>query len=456
MIRNHPRARLAVTAAAVAGTVALLAACSPPGAGTGSSAGRADDGGPINLTFWTNLTVSTQAGAIQQQAEQCATQQQDVSVTFEAVPFDSMYPKMVTAFKAGNGPDIMNTIEGGVAAAEAGGFIVPVDDVIDSHGKDDFIPSFLHAVGKDDQTWAVPDWALHQEVWYRKDLFQAKGIEIPKSWPELLAAAKQLDDPANGVRGFAVPMGSALVAPQTYYQFLYANGVHTFDPQTGEYALDRDPAKAIEATQFMLNLYKAASPPESRTWSWNDFRTGYAQGKLAMVLDFGAVVGLAAEQNPSMIDNMGVFPLPGPTAETKPQGSIGGGYFFMVGKSNERREKAAKTLVECMMQPDLAAARTNTRPVFALPATNSAAESATYTDNETVQRFAPEIQTIRENILPEWYRYGMEAGLNQLAGQIEATTFVGDQLQSAAAGSITAEQAFNNINAEMKRLAKVS
>ncbi|WP_431727317.1 ABC transporter substrate-binding protein [Verrucosispora sp. TAA-831] len=454
MSRNHHRARLAVTAAAMAGGLALLAACSPPTAGGQNT--RGDDGGPITLTFWTNLTVNTQAAAVQRQAEKCATDQDDVTVSFEAVPFDSMYPKMVTGFKAGNGPDIMNTIEGGVAAAQAGDFIVPVDDVVDRHGRDDFIPSYLRAVSKDDKTWAVPDWALHQEVWYRKDLFQAKGIAIPRSWPELLAAAKQLDDPAAGVRGFAVPMGSALVAPQTYYQFLYANGVHTFDPQTGEYALDRDRAKAIEATRFMLDLYAAASPPESRTWSWNDFRTSFAQGKLAMVLDFGAVVGLAAEQNPQMLDKMSVFPLPGPNQATAPRGSIGGGYFYMVGKSNDRREQAAKTLVQCMMQPDLAAERVNTRPVFALPATNSAAASTTYTGNETVLRFQTEIQTIREQILPEWYRYGMEAGLNQLAGQIEATTFVGDQLQSAAAGTITPEQAFDAINAEMKRLANVS
>jgi len=454
MTRRHARAGRWLAAAVAAGAIALTSACSPPTAK--NDTGSADDGGPVKLTFWTNLTVKTQADVIRQQAESCVARQQDVTVSFEAVPFDSMYPKMVTAFRSGDGPDIMNTIEGGVAAAQAGDYIVPVDDVVDQHGRDDFVASFLHAVGKDGKTWAVPDWALHQEVYYRKDLFAARNIPIPTTWPELLAAAKRLDDPAGGVRGFAVPMASALVAPQTYYQFLYANGVHTFDPKTGEYALDRDRAKAVEATQFMIDLYKAASPPESRTWTWTDFRTAFVQGKVAMTLDFGAVVGLAKEQNPAMLDKMSVFPLPGPRAGVEPQGSIGGGYFFMVGKSNERRQNAAKELVACMMQPDLAAARVNTRPVFALPATESAAASPVFTENPTVRQFSAEIATIREKSLPEWYRYGMEAGLNQLAGQIEATTFVGDNLQAAAAGSITAEKAFDTINAEMKRLAKVN
>ncbi|BCB88802.1 ABC transporter substrate-binding protein [Phytohabitans suffuscus] len=452
MTPHSTRARVTLTAA-LAGALVVASACSPPGTGSGGTGDRADNGGPITLNLWSNLTVAAQADTIKQQAEQCARRQDGVSVTLETVPFDSMYPKMVTAFRAGNGPDIMNTIEGGVSAAQAGGFLVPVDDVVEAHGKDDFIPSYLHAVSKDGKTWAVPDWALHQEVWYRKDLFAAKGVQVPKSWPELLDAARKLDDKAGGVRGFAVPMGSALVAPQTYYQFLYANGVHTFDPQTGEYALDRDPAKAIDATRYMLDLYKAASPPEARTWVWNDFRTAFVKGSLAMVMDFGAVVGLAKEQNPAMLDNMGVFALPAPTAGAKPEGALAGGYFYMIGKSNERRQAAAKTLVKCMLAPELSAARVNTRPVFALPATESAAKSTVYTSNETVRQFADEIGTIRRDVLPRWYRYGMEAGLNQLAGKIEATTFVGDQLQAAAAGTITAEQAFNNINTEMKRLA---
>ncbi len=51
------------------------------------------------------------------------------------------------------------------------------------------------------------------------------------------------------------------------------------------------------------------------------------------------------------------------------------------------------------------------------------------------------------------YRYGMEAGLNPLAGQIEATTFFGDALQAAAVGDITTEEAVNRINTELRRLA---
>lgn len=427
----------------------LLASCTTPSAPD-------EPLGPVELRFWSNLTNEAQSSVMQAQAQECAAQVgDDVTVSFEAVPFADMYSRMVTAFNAGEGPDIMNTLEGAVAFGQASGNIVPVDDVIDEHGRDDFVPSFLHAVSKDDQTWGVPDWALHQEVWYRKDLFAKYDIDIPQSWPDLLAAAETISANEADVDGFAIPLSSALVAPQTWYQFLYANEVYTFDPETGEYAFEEHLDEAIEATEFMLELYANVSPPESTTWSWTEFRTAFAQGKLGMVLDFGAVVGLAREQNPAMLPSIGTFPLPAPTAGDDPGATLGGGYFYMIGKSEERREQVAKDVVACMMDPDLTAERANTRPVFALPATESAAASETYLSNEVVQEFDDEIASIRENSLPSWYRYGMEAGLNPLAGQIEATTFIGDNLQAAALGQITAEEAVIAINDELKRLADV-
>lgn len=446
--------RAVLSSAGAITMVAAMVGCSPTvnkdGGADPTQSNTTATEGPTELLFWTNLNVDAQAKVIQAQAESCAAAMDgDVTVKFEAIPFDQMYTRLATAFRSGNGPDIMNTLEGAVAFSEDAGYLVPVDDVVDAHGRDDFLPSYLAAVQKDDKTWGVPDWALHQEVWYRTDLFEANNIEIPKTWDELKAAAEKLNSPDEGTFGFAVPMGSAMVGPQTYYQFLYANNVFTFDPETGEYAFDADPAAAEEATEYMIDLYSAASPPESRTWGWPDFRNGFVEGKVAMTNDFGAVVGIAQEQNPEMLEKISAFPMPAKNEGDTTGGMLGGGYYYMVGKTGAEREALSGKLIECMMEPDAAAERANTRPVFAIPATNSAAESQVYNSNETVQQFADEIAMIREQTA---YRYGMEAGLNPLAGQIEATTFIGDALQAAAAGTITPAEATLQINEELRRL----
>lgn len=407
------------------------------------------------LTFWTNLTTASQADVIKSQIDECRAEQDGLEVKFETIPFGSMYTRLITAMRNGAAPDIMNTLEGAVAFVQARDGIVPLTDVVDKLGRDDFRASYLDAVSKDGEIWGLPDWALHQEVWYRKDLFEKAGIQPPKSWDELLAAAKKLtaDNDGDGtpdVYGFAVPMGRSLVAPQTFFQFFYSTGGTIFDPETGDYVFTKYRDQAVKSLEFMLELYKAASPPSSVEWTWSDFRNGYVQGNLAMTNEWGAVVLIAAEQNPGMLDNMGVFPFPGPSADTPPAASLNGGYYYLVAKSTPEREAAAKTLLSCMYTPERVAARANSRPIFAVPATQSAFDSETYQSNEYVARFKPELETVFEKVMDKWYRYGQEAGLNPLTGQIEATTFIGDAIQSAALGRMTPEQAIDQIDSQLQ------
>src|SRR5690606_7300500 len=114
--------------------------------------------------------------------------------------------------------------------------------------------SFLHIVQREGENWGVPDWYLHQAVYYRTDLFEAAGVEIPTSWDELLEVAKALQ--TNDVYGFTIPLGASVSAAQhTFFQFLYADDIYVFDPETGEYAFDRDLDRAAEDLEFMLRMY---------------------------------------------------------------------------------------------------------------------------------------------------------------------------------------------------------
>lgn len=417
---------------------------------TAAGAAKAEE-----ISFWTNLTTKSQATVIQGQVNKCAAEQDGLTVNFETVPFGSMYTRLITSMRNGSAPNIMNTIEGAVAFVQAKGGLVPVTDVVESLGRDDFLGSYLSAVSKDGDVWGLPDWALHQAVWYRKDMFEEAGLEVPNSWPQLLEAAAELTVDKDGdgtpeTYGFAVPMSRALVAPQTYFQFFYAAGGTIFDPKTGEYVFGENKDIAVKSLRYMLDLYKKASPPASIEWAWGDFRNGFVQGKVAMTNEWGAVVLIAAEQNPDMLDKMSVFPLPAPDAGDKPAASLNGGYYYLVGKSTPEKEAASKKLLTCMYTPDRVAERANSRPIFAVPGTKSAFNSDVYQDNEYVKRFKPELDTLFNEVMNSWYRYGQEAGLNPLTGQIEATTFFGDAIQSAALGKITPEQAIDKIDGQLQ------
>ncbi len=111
---------------------------------------------------------------------------------------------------------------------------------------------------------------------------------------------------------------------------------------------------------------------------------------------------------------------------------------------------ASKKLLQCFYEPTRVAERANSRPIFAIPATRSAYESKTFQSNSMVQQFKPQLDIIFNQVMPTWYRYGMEAGLHPLTGQIEATTFIGDAVQNAALGKITVEAAVNQIDEQLR------
>ncbi len=252
---------------------------------------------PQKLVIWSNLTAEAQQIVLTKQFTEIA-EELGIEIVMEAVPFKDMYTKLATAVESGDVPDIMHTNFAGVAYLYSQDMIAPMDDVIDEIGRVDFIPTYLRVLSADDQTWGIPDWALHTSVWYRKDLFADKGLTIPTDWEEFEAVAEALNIDTNNdgnidVFGFPVPMNPVQVAPQTYYEFLYSAGVYTFDPVTGEYVFGKQKEKAAEVLDYVINLYKKVSPPSATEWAWNEYRNALVEGTVAMTLDMGAVIGLA-------------------------------------------------------------------------------------------------------------------------------------------------------------------
>ena len=216
----------------------MLALCVSVFAGGAGEKAAVQKDADDKIIIWTNLTADAQAKVLDKQFREVA---EELGVEFEMVTisFNDMYTKLATSVESGDVPDIMHTNFAGAAYLYAQGMIEPLDDIIDDIGRDDFIQSYLRVLTVDGKTWGIPDWAMHTSVWYRKDLFEQHGIDIPKDWEVFKAAAEKLCIDENGdgnidIYGFPVPMNAVQVAPQTYYELLYSAGVYTLDPETGE------------------------------------------------------------------------------------------------------------------------------------------------------------------------------------------------------------------------------
>lgn len=402
------------------------------------------------LVIWTNLTADAQYEVLNKQFNELAAEM-GVEVTVEKVAFNEMYEKLATAASSGDVPDIMHTNFGGTAYLYAADSIMPLDDIIDSIGRDDFSDAYITVLtGDDGNIYGLPDWAMHTSVWYRKDIFSDKGIEIPTTWDEFLAVATELN--SDEISGFPVPLDGVQVAAQTLYEMMCSAGVFFIDPDTGEYCFDTQKEEAIKVIDYLVELYKNASPAGALTWSWGDYRNALAvTGTAAMTLDMGAVIGNAQGNNPDMVDKLGCFDFPG--VDGNKVASFGSGYCFVASTQEDATRNALVTdFLTALYTPERAAERALSRPMFAFPSYKPAFDI--YKASEKVADFQTEVDYILDQYENgTWYWYGMENGLNAMSAYIESTTIFGEALQGACDGTYTSEEAFDLINDDLSAFA---
>jgi len=437
--RRHRQLRLYVA------LPAIVSLC----VGMSVSAARA----ATEITLWTMRTVEAQMGNLREDVVEFERQNPGIKVTIEAVPYNVVYPKLAAAIQAGTPPNVFNNIEAMVAFMQAKGVLEPIDDVVDSLDRGQFTKKYLDWVSAGGKTWAIPDWALHQAVYYRKDLFVQKKLSVPKSWGELLDVAKTLNNVKDGMHGMGVPLGREFVGQQTLGAVMYSAGAYVYDPSAHKYVFDKNKDKAVRALKFLVDLYKSASPPASIDWSWGEYRTAFVKEKVAMTFEWGAVVGQAASENAALLDKIGIFPFPGPDAsDYPPKANFGGAYFFTVSKADPPKVDASKKLLRFLWTPDRLAKRANTRPVFAIPPAKAAFESAVYQSHPMVKRFAPELRMIVRDVMPYEQRHGLEAGLSPLAGLIESSYVFGDAVQNVILRNWTPERAVDWIDGQLQMM----
>lgn len=403
------------------------------------------------LIIWTCLTADAQYEVLNKQFTELGNEM-GVEVEVERLSFNEMIQKLATAASSGDVPDIMHVNFGGTAQLYADEALMPVDGIIDTIGADDFSEAYKRVLtGADGKIYGIPDWAMHTSVWYRKDLFEEKGLEIPKTWAEFKATAVALNDGAD-MAGFPVPLDGVQVAAQTLYELMCSKGIYFLDPKTGEYIFDQEKDEAIEVIDYLVDLYKSASPAASLTWSWGDYRNALAvSGTVAMTLDMGAVIGNAQGNNPEMTAKLGCFDFPG--VDGNKVASFGSGYCFVGTKQDEPlREALITDFLIALYTPERAAERALSRPMFAFPSYLPAFEI--YKQSEKVADFQTEIDTIFDAFENStWYWYGMENGLSPMSAHIEATNIFGVALQGACDGTYTSEEAFDLINDDLAAFA---
>jgi multiple sugar transport system substrate-binding protein len=239
------------------------------------------------------------------------------------------------------------------------GVLAPLDDVMDVDRLDpaDFHPAGWRAAHWRGRPYGVPAQTTPELLFYRRDLFEAKGLEAPTTTDAVLTAARTMHDPARGRYGIAwnaargTPLGhSFIMACADFGQPVVdmpavAGGYDTSGLHEGPLTVRLDTDRALAAAEYLLELSTLA-PPNLLSMSWYERVKPYAAGTVPMAYGYTLLTPYF-ERDPDSPANGTTGYLPHPPGPTGAPIAPVGGYVFGVpaNLAPERREAAVEALV---------------------------------------------------------------------------------------------------------------
>ncbi|MET4158293.1 extracellular solute-binding protein [Agromyces sp. PvR057] len=323
-MKHNPRTRAVLAATTIAIFGLGLAACSSPAA-SDSADGPSE---PVEITFSSWLRGSEEVVAAFNDA------QDDVEVTFKQVASaKDNYTQISNEVEAGTAPDVVTIEYPRVSEMATQGVIQDITESAGDLVAEGFSPSVQSLVNFGGKTWSVPLDAGVLEFYYRADLFEQYGIEVPTTWEEYHAAAAKVAAADPNVRLGASILGD----PALYAAVAWQNGATWSTVEDDAWSIDIDGSETTEAAAFHQGLIDEGLV-------WTDEAEVLAQkqaaGQLLSVVS-GAWYGAGlASTYPEQAGMWKVAQVPSPTDE--PSSAMYGGSSFAVTRDSEKTEAAVE------------------------------------------------------------------------------------------------------------------
>jgi ABC-type glycerol-3-phosphate transport system substrate-binding protein len=183
------------------------------------------------------------------------------------------------------------------------GYLVPLDDMIDEIGRDDYVPESLVPVDgvQYDIPYTVGNFSV---LWERDDLLKAKGLETAANWEELASNAKALA--GDGSYGFVFPAGKNRMTSIFMSLMMWNAGGTYFDK---DYKITFNNPGTVKALTFLKEMAQY-SPAGIGSYSYSDMINAYLTGKVAQDIYAPRLAANAAANTPDLFKNTSAHTIP--------------------------------------------------------------------------------------------------------------------------------------------------
>jgi multiple sugar transport system substrate-binding protein len=270
--------------------------------------------------------------------------------------FGDFLTKMLAAVEAGNPPDVAYHVLS-IPQMYALDILEDVTDVVEEaislYGLP--VPALAefnaHIDGK---WWAVPFMSVTGAWFARRDLFEAKDIDVNslQTWNDYRDAALAVSDPDNNVWGWGLSINRSGDAHGLILGVIQGHG-GSFTDETGLVVTFNSPetVAGVEwlADIYTNDMYKPMLPPGVESWGDTGNNEAYLAGTIALTTNQPSVYGKAKLDGNPVFENTAVLHAP-MTLDGRRLEAGSSGWFTVF--KNAQNPDLAKELILHMLNPE--------------------------------------------------------------------------------------------------------
>ena len=265
--------------AVMALSLLTVTACSGAEAGDESGGTSNAAAEPAEIRLWLNGTDTPQE-LRDYLVETFEERNEGSTLVIEEQDWNGLVPRLQTALTSEDQtPDLVEIGNTQSPTFTYAGAFTDISDMYDELGGDDLLPGFVEAGTADDVFYAAPYYSGARAVFYRKDFFEAAGVEVPTTLEEFTEVATTLQEANPG----GTPNFSGFWFPgQDWYNgaaWIYTHGGDLAVQEDGEWTGALSSPESMEALAEVQDLFtNATSAPRDADSNepWVPFNNGEA------------------------------------------------------------------------------------------------------------------------------------------------------------------------------------
>lgn len=256
-------------------TMGAVAALAGVGMLAGCSGGSGAGGDDVTLTY----SVWSQEEAMQELIDAFETENPDIHVELQVVPWTEFWTKLQVAAQGDTAPDAFWMLGDKFQVYAENEQLLPLGDAINEASVDTSVypEALVDLFTYDDDLYGLPKDFDTVGLWYNEDLFDAAGVDYPTedwTWDDVRSAAERLTDPDAGVYGIAAPLNRQ----EGFYNTVAQAGGHIIDEKSSGY----DDPKTQAGIEFWTDFVADGQSPTLQEFADTEAVAQFENGSVAM------------------------------------------------------------------------------------------------------------------------------------------------------------------------------